>query len=138
MNLQKIFLYHLIYIFYFLSKKDSNNLLKLKVLIPTLFFLSYQIIENGILKKYLVDKYSTIQMNQESNGCGKRESYEYAPTSRMSNTYLAPGTDSFEEMIKSVKHGIYCKKLSGGQVNTTTGDFNFGVDAAYEIKSGKI
>ena len=77
-------------------------------------------------------------MDTKYNGCGRRENYEHAPTSRMNNTYLAPGNDSFEDMIKSIKHGIYCKKLSGGQVNTTTGDFNFGVDAAYEIKDGKI
>lgn len=96
------------------------------------------LIENGILKNFLVDRYSNIKMNSKSNGCGRRESYEYAPTSRMSNTYLAPGTDTIEEMIKSIKHGIYCKKLSGGQVNTTTGDFNFGVDAAYEIIDGKL
>lgn len=96
------------------------------------------LIENGILTNYLIDKYSAIKMKDDSNGCGRRESYEYAPTSRMSNTFLAPGTDSFEDMIKSIKHGIYCKKLSGGQVNTTTGDFNFGVDAAYEIKDGNI
>lgn len=96
------------------------------------------LIENGILKNYLIDKYSVDQMNMESNGCGKRESYEYAPTSRMSNTYLAPGNDNFDDMIKSISHGVYCKKLSGGQVNTTTGDFNFGVEAAYEIKDGKI
>lgn len=96
------------------------------------------LIENGILTNYLIDRYSNIKMNNKSNGCGRRESYEYAPTSRMSNTYLAPGTDTFEDMLKTIKHGIYCKKLSGGQVNTTTGDFNFGVDAAYEIKDGKI
>jgi TldD protein len=96
------------------------------------------LIENGVLKDFLIDRYSTILMNNKSNGCGRRESYEYAPTSRMSNTYLAPGTDSIEDMIKSIKHGIYCKKLSGGQVNTTTGDFNFGVDAAYEIIDGKL
>ena len=96
------------------------------------------LIENGILKNYLIDKYSVEQMNMSSNGCGKRESYEYAPTSRMSNTYLAPGNDKFEDMIKSIKHGVYCKKLSGGQVNTTTGDFNFGVEAAYAIEDGKI
>jgi TldD protein len=96
------------------------------------------LIENGILTNYLIDRYSAIQMNNKSNGCGRRESYEYAPTSRMSNTYLSPGKDSFEDMLKSIKYGIYCKKLSGGQVNTTTGDFNFGVDAAYEIKNGKI
>lgn len=96
------------------------------------------LIENGVLTNYLIDRYSTMQMNKKSNGCGRRESYEYAPTSRMSNTYLAPGNDTIEDMIKSIKHGIYCKKLSGGQVNTTTGDFNFGVDAAYEIKDGKL
>lgn len=96
------------------------------------------LIENGILTSFLIDKYSNIKMNKTSNGCGRRESYEYAPTSRMSNTYLAPGTDTLEDMIKTIKHGVYCKKLSGGQVNTTTGDFNFGVDAAYEIKDGKI
>ena len=96
------------------------------------------LIENGILKNYLIDNYSAIKMKEKSNGCGKRQSYEYAPTSRMSNTYLAPGNDTIEDMIKSIEHGIYCKKLSGGQVNTTTGDFNFGVDAAYAIENGKI
>lgn len=96
------------------------------------------LIENGILKKYLVDKYSVIQMSTSSNGCGRRENYEYAPTSRMNNTYLAAGKDTFEDMIKSIERGIYCKKLSGGQVNTTTGDFNFGVEAAYLIENGKI
>ena len=96
------------------------------------------LIEKGILKTYLVDKYSVTQMNMNANGCGKRESYEYSPTSRMSNTYLAPGNDKFEDMIKSIKYGIYCKKLSGGQVNTTTGDFNFGVEIAYKIEDGKI
>ena len=96
------------------------------------------LIENGVLKKYLIDKYSINKMNGKSNGCGRRQGYEFAPTSRMSNTYLAPGTDTFEEMLSSIDHGIYCKKLSGGQVNTTTGDFNFAVDAAYAIENGKI
>ena len=96
------------------------------------------LIEKGMLKNYLIDKISSIKMNSKSNGCGRRESYEYAPTSRMNNTYLAPGNDKFEDMISSIEHGVYCKKLSGGQVNTTTGDFNFGVDAAYMIENGKI
>lgn len=96
------------------------------------------LIENGVLKSYLVDKYNSEKMNMKSTGCGRRESYEYAPTSRMSNTYLAPGTDTIEDMIKSIDYGIYCKKLSGGQVNTTTGDFNFGVECAYLIENGKI
>ena len=96
------------------------------------------LIENGILKNYLIDKYNSKKMKMSSNGCGRRESYEYSPTSRMSNTYLAPGSDTVENMIKSVDYGIYCKKLSGGQVNTTTGDFNFGVEAGYLIENGKI
>ena len=96
------------------------------------------LIENGVLKEYLVDKISSKKMKNKSNGCGRRESYEYAPTSRMHNTYLAPGNDKFEDMISSIKLGVYCKKLSGGQVNTTTGDFNFGVDVAYKIENGKI
>ena len=96
------------------------------------------LIDKGILKKYLIDTYSGIKMHQKSNGCGRRESYEYAPTSRMSNTYLAPGNDKFEDMIKSISYGIYCKRLSGGQVNTTTGDFNFVVTQAYVIRKGEI
>ena len=97
-----------------------------------------KLIENGILKNYLIDRFSSIIMKKNSNGCARRESYEYAPTSRMSNTYLEAGNDSIEDMIKSIEYGLYCKKLSGGQVNTTTGDFNFGVEAGYLIEKGKI
>ena len=96
------------------------------------------LIENGILKNYLVDKIGSIKMGVPATGCGRRESYEYAPTSRMSNTYLAPGTDKIEDMISSIKLGVYCKKFSGGTVNPATGDFNFAVDKAYLIEKGKI
>ena len=77
-------------------------------------------------------------MKQKINGCGRRQSFQYAPTSRMSNTYLAPGTDSIEDMIKSIKLGVYCEKMSGGSVNPATGDFNFAVDTARLIENGKI
>ncbi len=96
------------------------------------------LIENGILKNYLVDKIGGIIMNKTSTGCGRRESYEYAPTSRMSNTYLAPGTDKIEDMFASIDLGVYCKSLSGGTVNPATGDFNFAVDNAFLIEHGKI
>lgn len=96
------------------------------------------LIEKGILQNYLVDSLNSKKMNQSSNGCGRRESYEYAPTSRMSNTYLAPGTDKKEDMIKSIKLGIYCEKMSGGVVQPITGDFNFAVDTAWLIEDGKI
>lgn len=96
------------------------------------------LIENGILKDYLIDTINTKRMNSKSNGCGRRQNYDYAPTSRMSNTYIAPGNDTFEDMLKSIDLGVYCKRMSGGSVNPTTGDFNFAVDTAYLIENGKI
>ena len=77
-------------------------------------------------------------MNLPSNGCGRRENYTYPPTSRMSNTYLAPGTDKIDDMIKSIELGVYCTKMSGGSVNTSTGEFNVAVDSAFLIENGKI
>ena len=96
------------------------------------------LIENGVLKKYLVDQFHEVQMHQKNNGCGRRQNYKYATTSRMSNTYLAPGDDKIEDMIKSIKLGVYCEKMSGGSVNPSTGDFNFAVDTARLIKDGKV
>ena len=77
-------------------------------------------------------------MNMPSNGCGRRENYNYAPTSRMSNTYLKPGTDTFEDMLKGIKLGVYCERMSGGTVNPATGDFNFAVETARLIEDGKL
>lgn len=96
------------------------------------------LIENGILKSYLVDHFNSKEMKQKINGCGRRQDYHYSTTSRMSNTYLAPGTDKVEDMIKSIKLGVYCERMSGGSVNPSTGDFNFAVDTARLIKDGKL
>ena len=96
------------------------------------------LIENGILKNFLVDKLHSKEMKLSANGCGRRESYQYAPTSRMSNTYLKPGNDKVEDMIKSIKLGVYCQRMSGGSVNPATGDFNFAVDTARLIEDGKL
>lgn len=96
------------------------------------------LIENGILKNFLVDKINTKRLKIKANGCGRRENYNYAPTSRMSNTYLAPGTDTFEDMLKDIKLGVYCEKMSGGIVNPATGDFNFAVETARKIENGKL
>ncbi len=96
------------------------------------------LIDKGVLTKYLVDSFNSKTMKQEPNGCGRRQNYQYAPTSRMSNTYLAPGEDSVEEMIKSIDYGVYCEKMSGGSVNPATGDFNFAVDTARLIEKGEI
>jgi TldD protein len=96
------------------------------------------LIENGILKGYLIDKFNARRMNAESTGSGRRESYKFAPTSRMTNTYIAPGKSTPEEIIANTEFGIYAKYMGGGSVNPATGDYNFAVNEAYLVKDGKI
>lgn len=96
------------------------------------------LIEDGILKSYLVDKINGRKMGMPSTGSGRRQSYKYAPTSRMTNTYIDAGEDKFEDMIKTIDNGLYAKYMGGGSVNTATGDFNFAVREGYLIKDGKI
>ncbi len=96
------------------------------------------LIEKGVLKGYLVDRFHEGKMRQTANGCGRRESYLYAPTSRMSNTYIAKGTDKKEDIIKSISYGVYVKQISHGTVVSETGDFNFFTGGAYIIRDGKI
>jgi len=96
------------------------------------------LIENGYLKGYLIDYINSFKMNMNYTGSGRRESYKYAPTSRMNNTYLLEGTDSIDDMIKSIKYGLYAKDMGGGSVDPITGDFNFAVNEAYLIEDGKI
>lgn len=96
------------------------------------------LIENGILKNYMVDIYNGMKMGMPANGSGRRESYKYMPTSRMTNTYIASGTDKRENIISSVDYGLYAKYMGGGSVNPATGEFNFAVNEAYLIRNGKI
>ena len=96
------------------------------------------LIKNGILTNYLIDDFNGRRMGMKGNGASRRQSYAFEPTSRMSNTYIAAGKSSVDEMIKSVKLGLYAKSLGGGSVNPTTGDFNFAVDEAYMIRDGKV
>lgn len=96
------------------------------------------LIENGILKSYLVDRFHSTMMNHKSNGCARRESYMYEPTSRMSNTHLAPGRDKIEDMFKSIDYGVYVKSVSSGSADAATGNFNFVTNGAYIIENGKI
>ncbi|MEG1255334.1 TldD/PmbA family protein [Clostridium sp.] len=96
------------------------------------------LIENGILKSYLVDKLNGRRMNMEPTGSSRRQSYKFAPTSRMTNTYIAPGNDENEAIIASVENGLYAKKMGGGSVNPVTGEFNFAVIEGYLVKNGKI
>ncbi len=96
------------------------------------------LIENGVLKSYLVDKMGGRRMGMDVNGCSRRQSYKYEPTSRMSNTYIAAGKSTPEEIIAASENGLYAKTMGGGSVNPATGDFNFAVQEGYLIKNGKI
>src|SRR5699024_11212559 len=94
--------------------------------------------QDGILKSYLVDKLNGRRMNTESTGSGRRQSYRFAPTSRMTNTYIANGKDTREDIISNTEYGLYAKHMDGGSVNPITGDYNFTVVEGYLIKNGKI
>ena len=96
------------------------------------------LIENGILKNYMIDKLNGRRMKAPATGSSRRQDYTFAPTSRMRNTYIAAGTDDEEEMIASVDCGLYAKQMGGGSVNPATGEFNFSVAEGYMIRDGKI
>lgn len=96
------------------------------------------LIEKGVLKSYMIDRFNGRRMGMESTGNARRQSYSYTPTSRMTNTYIAPGEDRNEDIIGSIEYGLYAKAMGGGSVNPVTGEFNFSVDEGYLIRNGKI
>ncbi len=96
------------------------------------------LVENGILKSYMIDRLGSRRMNMPITGSSRRQSYAFAPTSRMRSTFIAPGTDSAEEMIATMGDGLYAKKMGGGSVDPVTGEFNFAVSEGYLVKDGKI
>ena len=96
------------------------------------------LIEKGILKMYMVDKFNGRRMGMESTGSARREDYSYTTTSRMTNTFIAEGPDDNDDIISSMEYGLYAKEMGGGSVNPTTGEFNFGVNEAYIVRNGKI
>jgi TldD protein len=96
------------------------------------------LIENGILKGYMQDKLNAKLMKMQPTGNGRRESYNCLPMPRMTNTYMLAGKHSPEEIIASVKKGIYAVNFGGGQVDITSGKFVFDASEAYMIENGKI
>ena len=96
------------------------------------------LIEKGILKGYMQDKLNARLMGVKSTGNGRRESYASLPMPRMTNTYMLPGTHNPEEIIRSVKKGLYAKNFAGGQVDITSGKFVFSASEAYLIENGQI
>jgi TldD protein len=96
------------------------------------------LIENGILKGYMQDKHNASLMGVKPTGNGRRESYAHLPMPRMTNTYMLAGESSPEDIIKSVKKGIFAPNFAGGQVDITSGKFVFTSSEAYLIENGEI
>ena len=96
------------------------------------------LIENGVLKSYLVDKLNGKRMDMESTGSARRQSYRFSPTSRMNNTFIANGDMDPMDIISTTEYGLYAKSLGGGSVDPATGDFNFAVMEGYLIKNGRL
>src|SRR4029079_381246 len=96
------------------------------------------LIENGVLVGYMHDRMSAKHFGIEPSGNGRRESFRSMPLPRMTNTSLLGGTDNPEDIIRSVKRGVYAKRFSGGQVNISNGDFLFSLTESYLIEDGKL
>ncbi|MBR5452894.1 MAG: TldD/PmbA family protein, partial [Clostridia bacterium] len=96
------------------------------------------LIENGILKSYMVDRLGSRRMGLPMTGNSRRQDYTFEPTSRMTNTFIANGEDKNEDIIASIEYGLYAKSMGGGSVNPLTGAFNFAVSEGYIVRNGKI
>ena len=96
------------------------------------------LIEGGVLKGYLSDKLSARLMGMANTGSGRRESYQSIPMPRMTNTYMLAGDDAPEDILRSVKRGLYAVNFGGGQVDITNGKFVFSASEAYLIEDGKV
>ena len=96
------------------------------------------LIENGVLKGYMIDRLGSRRMGMPMTGSGRRQDYTYAPTSRMTNTFICAGHDDNEEMIATMGDGLYAAQMGGGSVNPVTGEFNFAVNEGYLVRDGKI
>jgi len=97
-----------------------------------------QLIKDGQLTNFLVDRIGAQQTGFARSGSGRRESYKFAPASRMRNTFIEPGEAKMDDMIASIDKGIYASHMGGGSVQPGTGEFNFAVTEGYYIENGKI
>ncbi len=96
------------------------------------------LIENGILKSYMVDRMGGMLTGYRPTGSGRRQDYTFAPTSRMRNTFIAPGSTPVEDLFEGIEFGLYATTLGGGQVRPGSGEYNFAVREGYIIRNGKI
>jgi TldD protein len=96
------------------------------------------LIENGVLRGYLSDFLNAGLMKSERTGNGRRQSYKHAPLPRMTNTFMLAGSDTRDDIIRSVRQGLYAVQFGGGQVDITSGEFAFSASEAYLIEDGKV
>ena len=96
------------------------------------------LIEHGILRTYMSDRKHAAKLGIERSGNGRRESFRNLPICRMTNTMIAPGTSDPAEIVRSVKDGIFVKKMGGGQVDVVSGNFAFEISECHRIRDGKI
>ena len=96
------------------------------------------LIDRGVLKSYMVDRWGALITGYRPTGSGRREDYTFAPTSRMRNTFIMPGDASIETLFEGIQLGLYAKDMGGGQVRPGSGEYNFGVKEAYVIRGGRI
>lgn len=97
-----------------------------------------QLIKDGRLENFICDKLGNIKTGHMRTGSGRRQSYRFAPASRMRNTYIDQGKSTLDDMLQAVGNGLYCASMGGGSVNPGTGEFNFSVNEGYMVKNGKI
>lgn len=97
-----------------------------------------QLIKDGRLVSFLVDRMGSVKTGFERTGSGRRQSYRYAPASRMRNTFIEPGSYSVDDLLASVDNGLFAKVMGGGSVTPGTGDFNFAIEEAYLIENGRV
>lgn len=97
-----------------------------------------QLIKDGKLMNFMCDRMGEIKTGHPRTGSARRESYKYAPASRMRNTFIEPGKYDLQELLESMGDGLYAKSMGGGSVNPGTGEFNFSVQEGYMVKNGKL
>jgi len=96
------------------------------------------LIENGVLKSYMVDRLGSLLTGYRPTGSGRRQDYTFAPTSRMRNTFIAPGNTPKEKLFEGIEFGLYAADMGGGQVRPGSGEYNFAVKEGYVIRHGRI
>ncbi len=96
------------------------------------------LVQDGVLTDYMWDFLRSRRAGRASSGNGRRQSYQHLPMVRMTNTYLLPGEEDPDEIVRQTPYGVYVAQINGGQVNTVTGDFVFGMSEAFLIEDGEV